>query len=45
MDTVIYFILVPMVYAAFGVFILGTVIRLIHIFRQPKNPSTLQVYP
>lgn len=45
MDTVIYFILVPMVYIAFGVFILGTIIRLIHIFRQPKNPATLQIYP
>jgi nitrate reductase gamma subunit len=44
-DTVIYFILVPMVYISFAVFIFGTAIRLIKIFREPKNPAPLQVYP
>ncbi len=45
MDTVIYFILVPMVYISFAVFFIGTVVRLVKIFRQPKHPATLQVYP
>lgn len=45
MDSVIYFILVPMVYIAFGVFVIGTAYRLISIFSKPKNPSTLRVYP
>lgn len=44
-DTVIYFILVPMVYISFAVFIFGTAIRLIKLFREPKNPAPLQVYP
>jgi nitrate reductase gamma subunit len=34
-----------MVYVAFGVFILGTGIRLLKIFLEPANPTTLQVYP
>ena len=45
MDKLIYFILVPMVYIAFGVFIVGTVVRLIKIFMAPKHPSTLKIYP
>ncbi len=45
MDTVIHFIMVPMVYIAFGVFFIGTAVRLIRIFRAPKHPSTLQIYP
>lgn len=45
MNTLIYIILVPMVYVAFGVFIIGIAFRLINIWRQPKNPSTLQIYP
>lgn len=45
MDTIIYIILVPMVYAAFGVFILGTALRIITIWREPKHPATLQIYP
>ncbi|MEJ2282782.1 MAG: hypothetical protein P8X85_04230 [Desulfobacterales bacterium] len=45
MDSVIYFILVPMVYIAFAVFFIGTAVRLIKIFREPKNPAPLQVYP
>jgi nitrate reductase gamma subunit len=36
---------VPMVYIAFAVFFVGTVVRLIKLFREPKHPSTLQVYP
>ena len=44
-DIVIYFILVPMVYIAFAVFIIGTAVRLIKIFREPKHPAPLQIYP
>lgn len=45
MQTLIYFILVPMVYIAFGVFLIGTLVRLVKILRTPKNPATLQIYP
>lgn len=45
MDKLIYFILVPMVYIAFGVFIVGTAVRLVKIFREPKHPTTLKIYP
>jgi len=34
-----------MVYVAFGVFILGSAVRLINIWRQPENPATLQIFP
>ena len=45
MQTLIYFILVPMVYIAFAVFFIGTTVRLIKIFREPKHPTTLQIFP
>jgi len=44
-DKVIYFILVPMVYIAFAVFFIGTAARLVKIFREPKHPTTLQIFP
>jgi nitrate reductase gamma subunit len=44
-DTLIYFILVPMVYIAFAVFFIGTTVRLIKIFKEPKHPTTLQIFP
>jgi nitrate reductase gamma subunit len=44
-QTVYYIILVPMVYFAFGVFVVGTAARLISLFRKPKNPSTLEIFP
>jgi nitrate reductase gamma subunit len=44
-DTASYIVLVPMVYVAFAVFFLGTTVRLIKIFRQPKHPATLQIFP
>jgi len=44
-DSLIYFIMVPMVYIAFAVFGIGTIMRLVQIFRAPKNSSTLQIYP
>ena len=45
MQTIFYIILVPMVYLAAGIFILGTLVRIIKIFRGPKHPTTLQIYP
>ena len=45
METLYYIILVPMVYVAFGVFFVGTGIRLTKILREKKNPTTLQIYP
>lgn len=45
MEAVYYIILVPMVYAAFAVFTIGTVIRLVKMFREPKHPATLQIFP
>jgi nitrate reductase gamma subunit len=45
MEAIYYIILVPMVYVAFAVFFFGTAFRLIKILREPKNPSTLQIFP
>lgn len=45
MQTATYFILVPMVYLAVAVFIIGTFVRLVKIFRSPAHPTTLQIYP
>jgi [DsrC]-trisulfide reductase subunit M len=45
LESIYYFILVPMVYMAFAVFFVGTAARLIKIFRQPKHPTTLQIFP
>ncbi len=45
MKTLYYLILVPMVYLAFLVFIVGTLVQSIRIWRTPKNPTTLQIFP
>ena len=45
MQTVYYIVLVPMVYFACAVFIVGTILRLIKIFRTPPHPATLQIFP
>ncbi len=45
METIYYIILVPMVYFAFAIFFLGTIIRLVKLFREPKHPTTLQIFP
>ncbi len=45
MQTVYFIILVPMVYAAFAIFLVGIIARLVTIFREPKNPTTLQIFP
>jgi nitrate reductase gamma subunit len=34
-----------MVYVASAVFVLGTIIRLLKILLEPKNPTTLQIFP
>jgi len=40
-----YFVLIPMVYVAFAVFILGTVFQLVKMFGEKKHPTTLQIFP
>lgn len=45
MQTIYYIILIPMVYLAFAVFFIGTLIRLIKLFKAPKHPTTLQIFP
>jgi nitrate reductase gamma subunit len=45
MQTVYYFVLVPMVYIAFAIFVAGTVMRLVKLFRQPPHATTLQIFP
>lgn len=45
MHTIYYLVLVPMVYAAFAVFIVGSIVRMIKILRTPKHPTTLQIFP
>lgn len=45
MQTLYYFILIPMVYIAFAIFFIGTAIRLFTIYRKSKHPSTLQIFP
>ena len=44
-DTIYYFVLVPMVYTAFAVFIIGTILRLVKMFGEPPHPATLQIFP
>jgi len=34
-----------MVYVAFAVFFVGTGIRLVELFREPRHPTTLQIFP
>lgn len=45
MQTVYYLVLVPMVYAAFAVFIFGTAWRLVQTARRPAHGATLQIFP
>jgi nitrate reductase gamma subunit len=44
-ETVYYIIMIPMVYVAFGVFFIGTGVRLVKIFLEPKNPTELAIFP
>ena len=45
MQTIYYLILVPMVYIAVAVFIVGTTVRIIRILGQPPHPTTLKIFP
>lgn len=45
MQTVYYIILVPMVYLAFAVFIVGSIVRIAKIWREPPNPTPLEIHP
>jgi nitrate reductase gamma subunit len=45
MQTIYYIVLVPMVYVAFAIFFVGTGSRLVKLWREPPNPTTLQIYP
>jgi len=44
-ETLYYFVLVPMVYIAVAIFFIGTGVRLVKIYRAPKHPATLQIFP
>jgi len=44
-QTLYYLVLVPMVYVAFAVFVIGTASRLVHIVRLPVYAATLQIFP
>ncbi len=44
-EIVYYIVLVPMVYVACAVFVVGTIVRLVKILLEPKHPTTLQIYP
>jgi len=44
-ETVYYLVLVPMVYAAFVVFVLGVVVKIVKLLQAPPHPTTLQIYP
>ena len=45
MQSIMYFILVPMVYIAFAIFFLGITLRAYSIWQKPKMPSTPPIYP
>lgn len=45
MHAIYYIVLIPMVYLSFTVFVLGTIIRIVKISREPPNPIKLQIYP
>ncbi len=45
MQSVYYFIMVPMVYFAFAVFLVGIIVHIVKIWLEPKHSTTLQIYP
>jgi len=45
LENVYYVILVPMVYLAVAIFIIGTVMALVKIIRSPAHPTTLKIFP
>lgn len=44
-DKIAYFIMVPMVYFSFFVFIMGILFQILRIARAPKQTFTLQIFP
>jgi nitrate reductase gamma subunit len=44
-ETIYYLILVPMVYVALIVFVVGIVAKTVQLLRAPHDPMTLQIYP
>ncbi|MFC1572484.1 respiratory nitrate reductase subunit gamma [Candidatus Eisenbacteria bacterium] len=44
-DKIYYFIMVPMVYFAVAVFVIGILVRVIRLAAAPRHPSTLAVFP
>jgi nitrate reductase gamma subunit len=44
-DKIFYFVMVPMVYAAVAVFLIGIGVRIIQIFSAPPNPVALRIFP
>jgi nitrate reductase gamma subunit len=44
-DAIFHFVMVPMVYIAFAVFVAGVVVRMARVLRAPRHPSTLAVFP
>lgn len=45
LDNIYYVIMVPMVYAAVSVFVIGVISRSIRIVLAPRQKTTLQVFP
>lgn len=45
MQTIYYIVLIPMVYVAFAVFFVGSAFRIVKMAREPRHPTTLQVFP
>ena len=45
MKAAYWIILVPMVYFAYGFFLIGTIVRLYKMFSLPKHPSSLAIHP
>lgn len=45
METLYYLILVPMVYMAIAVFVIGTIGRIVSVIRKPKFAPQLEIYP
>ena len=45
METIYYIVLIPMVYLAAAVFVIGSVVRLAKVYTAPRNPTALNIYP
>lgn len=45
MEIVYYIVLVPMVYIACAIFVVGIAVRLAKLLLEPRHPTTLQIFP